>query len=62
MPFISLNERYPVKCVAFIRDPDQNKLIRNKRHHNAFYFAKRTLSRKMRSIYTGSRSKQDSSI
>ena len=25
MPFMTLNERYPVKCVAFIRDPDQNK-------------------------------------
>ena len=27
MPFMTLNERYPVQCAAFIRDPDQNKLV-----------------------------------
>ena len=34
---MTLNERYPVKCGAFIRDPDQNKLVRHTRHGNAFY-------------------------
>ncbi|KTD20933.1 Uncharacterised protein [Legionella lansingensis] len=39
MPFVSLNERYPVKCAAFIRDPVLKYLRFDKK---IIYFSYRT--------------------